>query len=178
MRVTTAMPDPDHVPPVAAAVITRPMDGRIVLVRRRVPEGDLSWQFPAGKVEAGESPEEAAVREAREEVGLNVSGLVRIGARDHPLTGRRIVYVACAFVSGAAGVAAPREIAYTAWVPPFLLDTFAPGVYEPVRRYLGLGRAKPVPGPSRRRRSPPGADPAREGITPTERFGNESVDSE
>jgi ADP-ribose pyrophosphatase YjhB (NUDIX family) len=33
-------------PPVAAAIITN--DGHVLLVRRRVSEGTLSWQFPAG----------------------------------------------------------------------------------------------------------------------------------
>jgi 8-oxo-dGTP diphosphatase len=38
---------------IAAAVIVS--NGRVLLVRRRVQEGRLSWQFPAGKVELGES---------------------------------------------------------------------------------------------------------------------------
>ncbi|SHM26566.1 8-oxo-dGTP diphosphatase [Streptomyces yunnanensis] len=33
------------------------------MVRRRVKEGQLSWQFSAGEIEPGESAEEAAVRE-------------------------------------------------------------------------------------------------------------------
>ena len=37
--------------PIAAAVIVD--DGRVLMVRRRVAEGDLSWQFPAGQVEPG-----------------------------------------------------------------------------------------------------------------------------
>ncbi|GIF01786.1 NUDIX hydrolase [Paractinoplanes rishiriensis] len=52
--------DDEHLP-IAAAVIVD--DGRVLLVRRRVYEGRLSWQFPAGKVEPGESPDAAAVRE-------------------------------------------------------------------------------------------------------------------
>lgn len=54
--------------PVAAAVVVD--NGRLLLVRRRIAEGDLSWQFPAGKVEPGESREAAAVREAHEETGV------------------------------------------------------------------------------------------------------------
>ncbi|WNI23487.1 NUDIX hydrolase [Streptomyces sp. ITFR-16] len=37
---------------VAAAIVAR--DARVLLVQRRVTEGDLSWQFPAGKIEPGE----------------------------------------------------------------------------------------------------------------------------
>jgi 8-oxo-dGTP pyrophosphatase MutT (NUDIX family) len=61
----------DHVP-IAAAVIV--VDGR--LFRRAVAEGALVWQFPAGKVEPGESAEDAAVREAGEETGLTAPGPV------------------------------------------------------------------------------------------------------
>ena len=39
---------------VAAAVVLE--RGRVLLVRRRVAEGTLSWQFPAGNIENGESP--------------------------------------------------------------------------------------------------------------------------
>ncbi|MFD5886439.1 NUDIX hydrolase [Streptomyces sp. NPDC060334] len=40
---------------VAAAVIV--VDQRVLLVRRRVAEGALAWQFPAGKIEPEETPE-------------------------------------------------------------------------------------------------------------------------
>lgn len=47
-------------PAIAAAVVVH--EGRVLIVRRRVSEGRLSWQFPAGAVEPGEAREEAAVR--------------------------------------------------------------------------------------------------------------------
>ncbi|MFD8567960.1 NUDIX hydrolase [Streptomyces sp. NPDC059639] len=48
---------------IAGAVIAR--GGRVLLVRRAVPEGALVWQFPAGEVDAGETAPGAATREAR-----------------------------------------------------------------------------------------------------------------
>jgi 8-oxo-dGTP pyrophosphatase MutT (NUDIX family) len=53
----------------AAVVVSR---GRLLLVRRRIGEGALLWQLPAGKVEPGEMPDVAAVRETAEEVGVEV----------------------------------------------------------------------------------------------------------
>ncbi|WP_420031369.1 NUDIX hydrolase [Streptomyces sp. cg28] len=49
-----------------------PPDGEVLLIRRAVPESALVWQFPAGKVDAGESPGGAAAREAVEEAGVTV----------------------------------------------------------------------------------------------------------
>jgi 8-oxo-dGTP pyrophosphatase MutT (NUDIX family) len=53
----------------AAVVVSR---GRLRSVRRRIGEGALSWQLPAGKVEPGEMPDVAAVGETAEEAGVEV----------------------------------------------------------------------------------------------------------
>lgn len=55
---------------VVACALVDP-DGRVLLAQR--PEGKAHaglWEFPGGKVEAGESPEQALVRELREELGI------------------------------------------------------------------------------------------------------------
>ena len=43
----------DERPGIAAAIVVH--EGRVLMVRRRVSEGQLSWQFPAGEVEPGEA---------------------------------------------------------------------------------------------------------------------------
>jgi 8-oxo-dGTP diphosphatase len=54
---------------VAAAVIER--DGKILIgQRKRGDSHGLRWEFPGGKVERGESPAQALVRELREELGI------------------------------------------------------------------------------------------------------------
>ena len=62
-----------------AAVALLDEDGRILLQRRRLGgrHGGL-WEFPGGKVEPGETPEEALSREIREEIGIEL-GVVRAG---------------------------------------------------------------------------------------------------
>ncbi|MFC5803301.1 NUDIX hydrolase [Streptomyces formicae] len=122
-------------PGVAAAIIVH--EGRVLMVRRRVSEGVLSWQFPAGKVEPGESREEAAVRETEEETGLSVAAMKLLGERVHPKTGRLMSYTACEVVSGTAHVAAPEELAELAWVPHGEIPQYVPyGLFEPVHEYL------------------------------------------
>ena len=122
-------------PEIAAAVIVQ--DHRVLLVRRRIAEGSLSWQFPGGKIGPGESAEDAAAREALEETGLSVAARQVLGARVHPVTGKALVYVACAVVSGTARVASPREVAEVAWCGPGDLDERVPsGFASEVTAYL------------------------------------------
>jgi 8-oxo-dGTP diphosphatase len=63
-------------PKVAVGTIIRPAagdeDGRIVLVRRAIEPGYGLWVFPGGYVDLGEEVTGAAIREAREESGLDV----------------------------------------------------------------------------------------------------------
>jgi len=67
-------------PKVAVGTIIRAENDRLVLVRRAIEPGYGLWVFPGGYVDRGERVAEAAVREAREESGLDVriDGLVNI----------------------------------------------------------------------------------------------------
>jgi 8-oxo-dGTP diphosphatase len=141
------MTDTQHRAPIAAAIILD--EGRLLLVERRVKEGTLSWQFPAGEVEDGESFEHAAVRETEEETGLVVAALRFLGERIHPNTRRRMGYVACEVLSGFAHVADSEEIASLAWVsPPEFLHYVPYGFAPAVTDYLNEALASEPP-PSR-----------------------------
>ena len=55
-----------------SAVALIDMDGRVLLAQR--PEGKSMaglWEFPGGKIEPGETPEHALIRELEEELGIN-----------------------------------------------------------------------------------------------------------
>lgn len=122
-------------PGISAAIITQ--GGRVLMVRRAVKEGKLSWQFPAGGIEEGEAAEEAAVRETLEETGLTVKALRLLGERVHPNTGRLMSYTACEVVSGEARVADDEELDAIAWVALDEIPEYVPyGLYEPVQAYL------------------------------------------
>ena len=56
---------------VVAAVIVH--DGKVFATQRGYGEFAGGWEFPGGKVEAGETPEQALVREIREELETTVS---------------------------------------------------------------------------------------------------------
>lgn len=56
---------------VVAAIIVR--DGMVLATQRGYGEFEGWWEFPGGKVDAGESPERALVREIREELNASIA---------------------------------------------------------------------------------------------------------
>ncbi|MBI2872247.1 MAG: NUDIX domain-containing protein [Chloroflexi bacterium] len=70
-------------PKLAVAVIVE-MDGKLLLQRRAIEPGMGKWSFPSGYVDRGEVVEEAAVREVREETGMEVALGSLVGLYSEP----------------------------------------------------------------------------------------------
>ena len=91
-------------PPVAADAIIELIDrpGRpIVLIERRFPPP--GWAIPGGFVEFGETVEAAAVREAREETGLEVTLHALLGVYSEPQRDPRGQTIGIVYVASASG---------------------------------------------------------------------------
>ena len=73
-----------YVNPVPTVGILIEMDGGIVLIKRAHPPHKDRWTLPSGYIEADESAEEAAIREAQEETGLNVEILELSSVNSYP----------------------------------------------------------------------------------------------
>ena len=58
-------------------IITNPKNNKIMLVR--ITESDNKYDLPGGHMEEGETPEQTAIREVKEETGIIVSNLTDIG---------------------------------------------------------------------------------------------------
>lgn len=129
-RGSAREPEP---PPVVAAIVTSPFG---VLVTHRI-DGTPPWGFVAGKIEPGESAADAAVREVKEETGLDISVGRELGRRLHPDTQRLMIYVTAEPAGPAAvGIGDPAELDDVRWVPFEAVPSLMPGVYEPVLAYL------------------------------------------
>ena len=59
-----------HINVVCAVIVNK---GRIFACQRGYGEWKDWWEFPGGKIESGESPEEALLREIREELSIDIS---------------------------------------------------------------------------------------------------------
>ncbi len=112
--------------PVVAALIVR--DGRLLIARR--PEGKHMagrWEFPGGKLECGESPEEAIEREIREELAAEIRAgrVYQAIAYSYPEKDVLLLFYAASVVSGEPR---PVEEAEIRWITLEELDeyTFAP----------------------------------------------------
>ncbi len=72
---------------VVAAVLER--EGRILICQRRPEQAHpLKWEFPGGKVEPGESPEQALARELEEELGVRGAEGQEIDAYEYSYPGK------------------------------------------------------------------------------------------
>lgn len=92
----------------------------LVLVTDRPQAKDMAglWEFPGGKLEPGESPEAALVRELYEELGLETaqSCLAPCGFASHPAGNRHLILLAFA-IRKWRGVPTAREGQRLMWVP-------------------------------------------------------------
>lgn len=99
---------------VAALIVRR---GRVLLSQRRADQSfPLAWEFPGGKVEPGERPEDALVREIDEELGctVRVGGIAELIFHAYPDFDLVMpVYRATVVV----GRPQARDVAAIAWVP-------------------------------------------------------------
>jgi 8-oxo-dGTP diphosphatase len=127
---------------VVAALIER--RGRVLLSQRRSDQSfPLSWEFPGGKVEPGESPKAALVREIREELGcaVKVGAIVELVYHAYP----DFDLVMAVYRAGLTG-RAPRAVTVEAiaWVPLRQLGTQPmPPADVPFARGLARTPARP-----------------------------------
>ena len=130
-------------PKVAVGTIIRSDDGRIVLVRRAIEPGYGKWVYPGGYVDRGELVQDAAVREAREESGLEVRLGRLINVYSYPGRAPVVIVYEAAIVGGRlcaddecldARLFEPDEIPWD--------DLAFPSTHDALHEYLGTPAAR------------------------------------
>ncbi len=109
-----------------AAVVLVDADGRVLLAQR--PAGKAMaglWEFPGGKVDPGETPEAALIRELAEELGIDVAAscLAPFTFASHAYPDFHLLmplYVCRKW----AGIPTPREGQHLRWVRPARLADY------------------------------------------------------
>ena len=110
---------------VVAAIIHQ--EGRILATQRGYGEYKGLWEFPGGKIEAGETEEQAIVREIREELGVEICAEKKVCTveYDYPAFHLTMHCLWCHIASGAielkehqsAQWLAPEELHSVEWLP-------------------------------------------------------------
>lgn len=126
---------------VAAAIVE--YGGRLLLQRRAIEPSRGQWTFPGGFLEVGETPETGAIRETKEEVGLEIEILNLLGVYSRPHVGIVLVVYDTRSSHGHAIVAdseslevqwfAPEEIPW----PDLAFETTAHALHDWIARHGG-----------------------------------------
>ena len=123
---------------VAAALLLENESGQVLLVRRAWGPKQGYWSLPAGFVDDDESPETAAIREVREETGLEAADLTLltlISGREHE-RGADIVVVYRGRIVGGA-LSAQDDASEADFFPP---DALPPLAFQATREALACWR--------------------------------------
>ena len=112
----------------AGGLVVDVASGRAALIGRLDRRGRLLWSLPKGHIEAGETAEQAAVREVEEETGIIASVRAPLGSIDYWFVAedRRIHKTVHHYLLSALGGElsdADVEVTEVAWVPLAELDS-------------------------------------------------------
>jgi len=143
------MPRP-QCPPIAADIITEIGDKIVLIERKNFP---LGWAIPGGFVDFGETVEQAAMREAREEISLVVEIRALLGVYSRPDRDPRgqtitIVYVALASGEPRAADDAKTVALFDPRTPPSPLAFDHAEILADYLRFLETGE---LPAPWRKK---------------------------
>ena len=123
-------------PHVGVAIVVDNFDGEVLLMKRKGAHGEGTWGFPGGKLDKFESFKDCAIREAKEETGLDIINLeLEYFTNDmffeeelHYIT----IFVKCDADSYDAKIMEPEKCAELGW---FRWDKLPENLFLSVKNY-------------------------------------------
>lgn len=116
--------------------------GRVLLLHRNTPKR-VQWEMPGGKTEPGETPEEACLREAREELNVEVEITRELGRKHFTEDGFSMEYVwlRAKIMGGQPVIGEPRtfdDLRFFSWDELIAMpDQLSPNVQNFLAAYRG-----------------------------------------
>jgi ADP-ribose pyrophosphatase YjhB (NUDIX family) len=124
--------------PVVRAAMVIQKDDAFLLVQEATVKVHGKWNWQQGKVEAGETPEAAAMREAKEESGYDTRIIRKLGVVLDPFSGTSELHIFLGEITGGALKISEGEILQAAWrtvaeIEAMKTELVGPWVIETIR---------------------------------------------
>lgn len=122
---------------VVAAIIKK--EDKIFITRRSYGEFKDMWEFPGGKIEAGESKEEALIREIKEELELDINNLEYLATVDYDYPNFHLTMhcFICEICGGSLNLNAHNDVKW-ALLEELPLQAWVPADVKVVEKLLGV----------------------------------------
>lgn len=115
-------------------------DGKLILLKRLNVHGAGTWSTPGGHLDFGESPVECAIRETKEETGIDITNVRFLGITNDLFETEGLHYItlwmAGDYLSGELGINAPGEMSEVGW---FSIKELPENLFLPLKNLL-LGK--------------------------------------
>jgi mutator protein MutT len=100
------------------AIVIKNEDNEILFIKRSMNKKTLpgAWSFPSGTVEEGEHVHNTTIREAMEELGIDVGVDDVLAVRELPEFSVKLIFVLCSIKNGEPVIKAPEEIDRVEWM--------------------------------------------------------------
>ncbi len=134
----------DNLPQICLGIVQNANKEVLIVQRAKEEKGTsevkLSWAFPGGTLENGESKEETVTRELLEETGYKVNVISVISERQHPQFPVYIYYLECILEqNNPVGTPQDEDIKQIKWVSSKDIRSYFSTNLDPkVKKYLGL----------------------------------------
>jgi 8-oxo-dGTP diphosphatase len=125
----------NQIPQVGTAIVIIKED-KVLLMKRKGPHGQGTWSTPGGHLDFGETPEQGAAREAKEEVGLEVTDVHFRAVTNDVFESEGQHYITIWFEGKPIGeptISSEREVEETGW---FAWDSLPQPLFLPLENLV------------------------------------------